>query len=145
MSLKWIELGCLHWRIIPDVHAPGVWSLLKLRGLERLVVFGNRGGLAPHVKRVINQTVTRPALSRWHPCAGQITDRWAAEIRYPTGQPRWEVQFAFLDANYRAKHDRATVDLRRQKWRAQRRRWQRRYPMLGRHRNYPVPRQLCCS
>jgi hypothetical protein len=110
-----------------NVDSPGVWSLLKIRGLQTAVLTSRPGEICPAVRKALKTRLCWPRSEPWRPTGLENPgpDDWLAHV----GQLE---QYAWLDQRYKFLHDRATVGNRA---REQRRSSARRYGVRHRGRS----------
>jgi hypothetical protein len=121
MSLKQVQLVMPWYSEVFGIDSPGIWGLLKLRGLEKFYLKAPRFKIPKRLTQVISKRVQWPPTRLWQPIGTENPGPgdWEAAVRVREGQDLVQAQFAHLEQRYRYLHDRSTVVARRQ----HRRRW----------------------
>ncbi|KAH6691810.1 hypothetical protein BKA61DRAFT_584819 [Leptodontidium sp. MPI-SDFR-AT-0119] len=119
MHLRQLQIHVTGYNPLFDVDSAGVWSLLKIRGLQTTILTSRPGEICPAVRRALKERLCWPGSEPWRPTGLENPgpDDWLARI----GQ---QGQYAWLDQRYKVLHDRETVDAR---GRERRRSYARRY------------------
>lgn len=136
MSVCWLQFRLRHRRAVLSVDDPGIWSLLKIRGLARLDIRGPHGCIASKVRAHLkSRTHSKKNLFPWHPLGIENPgpSGWTDRVKRG-GVPDWQAQFEWLEARYRYMHDRETVAARRERQRAGYHKRRRRWPMLSKRK-----------
>lgn len=109
-----------------DLDAPGVWSLLKIRGLQDLILTSRRGEIRPAVRHALQKRLRWPASRPWCPIGLENPGpgNWQTHVSQQGPGSVREEQYTYLDRRYKFLHDRVTADARVQE---QRRVYDRRY------------------
>jgi hypothetical protein len=115
LSLEYLHVGCLDRNaklLGPD--SPGLWGLLKLRGLKTVFLTGFAWGDI-RFNQHVRDLVTSPAATPWRPCGQELLNvaSWQ-RVRHRSH----EQQVRFLERTYRARQSLLTGDRRRSKERA---------------------------
>jgi hypothetical protein len=135
MRISLLQLHLPFYRTICSVDDPGVWSLLKIRGLSQLNILGPYGCIVPKVRSMLRTRTQKKRLFPWRPAG--LENPWGGtrknQINHESSSP-WQEYYERLDARYRYLHDRETVTARHMKQRTAYHRRQRRYPMLSKRR-----------
>ncbi len=136
MQVSWLQLCLPHLYAVSSVDDPGIWSLLKIRGLPYLTISGPRRCITPTVRAWLKAQTRRKKLFPWQPLGVENPgpNNWTALIKHRNDQPPWQQQHEWLDARYKYLHDRETVAVRRIKQRTAYHKRRRRWPMLSKRR-----------
>jgi hypothetical protein len=136
MRVYWLQLCFPYVHTVSSVDDPGIWSLLKIRGLAHLTILGPRGCLAPKVRASLKSQTHKKALFPWRPLGVENPGpgNWMTLIKHQEDPSRWQEQYDWLNARYKYLHDRMTVATRRVMQRAAYRKHRRRWPMLKNRR-----------
>lgn len=138
MRVSWLQL-CLHGlHAISSVDDPGIWSLLKVRGLAHLTILGPRRCIVPKVRTWLKARTHKKKLFPWGALGVESPgpNNWINRIKYRDDLPQWQQQYEWLDARYKYLHDRETVATRRVTQRFAYYKRRRRWPMLSKRRSY---------
>ncbi|KAH7363942.1 hypothetical protein BKA65DRAFT_489972 [Rhexocercosporidium sp. MPI-PUGE-AT-0058] len=117
MRISWLRLCIPYSHAISSVNDPGLWSLLKLRNLPRLIIRGPHGCITPEVRKHLKARTHTKKLFPWRPLGLEN-----------------EEQYQLLDSRYKYLHDRETVTERRKMQRNAYHKRRRRWPMLSKWR-----------
>lgn len=136
MSVSWLRLHFPCTRAVLSVDDPGIWSLLKIRGLAHFDIIGPHRCIAPSVRKHLKARTRNKKLFPWRPLGVENPGpcKWQHCVKYRVGTPDWQSQFEWLDARYRYLHDRRTVAARCEKQRTEYHKRKRRWPMLSKGR-----------
>jgi hypothetical protein len=136
MQVSWLHLCLPCLDAISSVDDPGLWSLLKIRGLTHLTISGPHGCIVPRVRAWLKARTRKKKLFPWQPLGVENPgpNNWTALIKHRDDQPPWQQQYEWLNAQYKYLHDRETVTARRIKQRAAYHKRRRRWPMLSKRR-----------
>jgi len=130
MKVSWLHLRLPCLDAISSVDDPGIWSLLKIRGLAHLTISGPRRCIVPRVRAWLKARTHKKKLFPWQPLGVENpANNWTALVKHRDDQPPWQQQYEWLDAQYKYLHDRETVAARRTKQRAAYHKRRRRWPM----------------
>ncbi|KAH7330026.1 hypothetical protein BKA65DRAFT_508261 [Rhexocercosporidium sp. MPI-PUGE-AT-0058] len=129
MRISWLRLCIPYSHAISSVNDPGLWSLLKLHNLPRLIIRGPHGCITPDVRKHLKARTHTKKLFPWRPLGLENVGgrKWS-------GQMAWEEQYQLLDSRYKYLHDRETVTERRKMQRNAYHKRRRRWPMLSKWR-----------
>ena len=144
-GLKWVELRVpirgSSWDPVGAFHAPGIWNLLKLRGLQKFIVSTpHRGLIPPNLRRALQECTSRPLGLLWPrlKCLPTLLDlmpgRYAGKVVRRHEFFEEVDQFGFLERMYWEMHHRKAVTERRAAWRASAAKAKKRYPLAVRRR-----------
>lgn len=119
MEVCWLQLRLPSYRAISSVDDPGIWNILKIRGLAHLAITGPRGCIEPQVRKYLKARTHKKKFVPWRPLSVENpgSRNWIDIVNY-RGQAPWREQYEWLDARYKYLHDRETVTMRRIKQRA---------------------------
>ncbi|PSS18330.1 hypothetical protein M430DRAFT_237893 [Amorphotheca resinae ATCC 22711] len=136
MSVSWLRIHLRCTKAILSVDDPGIWSLLKIRGLPRLEVVGPRRCISPLVRKYLKARTRSQRLFPWRPLGVENPGpkEWTALVKDRSGIPRWQAQFEWLEARYKYLHDRETIAARCKEQRTTYRKQLNRWPMLSKRR-----------
>jgi hypothetical protein len=122
-------------------HAPGIWNLLKLRGLQKFIVSTPHRGLTPpNLQQALQECTSRPLVCPWPRLKGLPTlldlmlERYAGKVVRRHEFFEEGDQFGFLERMYWEMHHRKPVTERRAAWRASAANAKKRYPLAVRRR-----------
>ena len=117
MSLEQLELKVLYESCSFGVDSPGIWSLLRLRGLKKFYLMARRGTIRRTVRTKIRQRVQWKQYRKWKPLGleGPGPGDWRQKVKVCRGQTRLEAEWAYLAARYKYLQDRCTIQERRNK------------------------------
>jgi hypothetical protein len=117
MSVERLRIYVFGTEAITSVDDPGIWSLLKIRGLVHLELVSDRGGISPPVRACLKRRTRRKKLFPWRPVGLENpgTKDWSACIQYRDGVPEWRAEFEWLDSRYKFLQDRETIARRSEK------------------------------
>ncbi|CZT53335.1 uncharacterized protein RSE6_14829 [Rhynchosporium secalis] len=126
MRISWLRLCIPYSHAILSVNDPGLWSLLKLRNLPRLIIRGPYGCITPEVRKHLKARTRTKKLFPWRPLGLENVGgrKWSSQMT-------WEEQYQLLDSRYKYLHDRETVTERRTMQRNAYHKRRRRLPMLS--------------
>ena len=142
MQVSWLQL-CLPCReAITSIEDPGMWSLLKIRGLPHLTISGPHRCIAPRIRAWLKARTHKKKLFPWQPLGVENPgpNNWTALVPHRDGWPPWRKQFEWLNARYKYLHDRETVAARLATQRIAYHKRRRRWPMLSKRRRKRSPR-----
>jgi hypothetical protein len=96
------------------IDSPGVWSLLKTRGLQAVIISSRRGEVQPAVRRALQTRLCWPTSRRWRPLGFENPGPgdWHTHVSQEGPGDEWERQYDYLEQRYKTLHDRQTVDAR---------------------------------
>jgi hypothetical protein len=115
MQVSWLQLCLPCWGAVSSVDDPGIWSLLKIRGLPHLTISGPRRCIAPTVRAWLKARTRRKKLFPWQPLGVENPgpNNRTAFLTHRDDQPPWQQQYEWLNARYKYLHDRETIAARR--------------------------------
>ena len=136
MQVSWLQLCLPCSGAVSSVDDAGMWSLLKIRGLDHLTISGPHRCIAPQARAALKARTHRKKLFPWSPLGAENPGQshGTALVERKGDQPPWQQQYQRLDPRYRYLQDRETVAARRAIQRAAYRKRQRRWPMLCKRR-----------
>jgi len=129
MQISWLRICLPSSAAISSVDDPGIWSLLKIRNLPHRTILGQRGRIAPEVRKHLKARTHTRNLFPWRPLGLETVGG-----RAWTGQMTWQEQYKLLESRYKYLHDRQTVTERRKIQRDAYQKRRHRYPMLSNRR-----------
>ncbi|KFY68161.1 hypothetical protein V496_01253 [Pseudogymnoascus sp. VKM F-4515 (FW-2607)] len=136
MQISELQLCLLGFNAISSVDDPGIWSLLKIRGLAHLTILGPHRCIVPEVRKWLKARTHRRKLLPWVALGVENPgpSNWIDCLKYQDVLPHWQQQYEWLDARYKYLHDRETVAARCAKQRLAYDKRRRRWPMLSKRR-----------
>lgn len=136
MRISEIQLCLLDFNAISSVDDPGIWSLLKVRGLAHLTILGPHRCIVPEVRKWLKARTHRRKLFPWVALGVENPgpNNWISRLKHQEVLPYWQQQYEWLDARYKYLHDRETVAARCAKQRLAYYKRRRRWPMLSKRR-----------
>jgi hypothetical protein len=132
MSVERLRIHFYGAEAITSVDDPGIWSLLKIRGLAHLELISERRSISPQVRTCLKARTRCKNLFPWRPLGLENPGptEWPTRVKYRDGVPTWRAEFEWLDSRYKFLQDRETIAKRCEKQRQQRTRW----PVLSRRK-----------
>jgi hypothetical protein len=67
MQVSWLQLCLPRWEAISSIDDPGMWSLLKIRGLPHFTISGPHRCIAPKVRAWLKARTHKKSLLPWQP------------------------------------------------------------------------------
>lgn len=135
MQVSWLQLCVPRWEGISSIGDPGIWSLLKIRGLPHLTISGPQCCIAPKVRAWLRARTHKKKLFPWQPLGVENPgpNNWTARVPRDD-RPPWRQQFEWLNTRYKYLHDREAVTARRVTQRIAYHERRTRWPMLSQRR-----------
>ncbi|KFY26165.1 hypothetical protein V491_01433 [Pseudogymnoascus sp. VKM F-3775] len=101
MRISELQLCLLDFNAISSVDDPGIWSLLKVRGLARLTILGPRRCIAPEVRKWLKARTHRKKLFPWVALGVENPgpNNWINRLKHQDVLPYWQQQYEWLDAS----------------------------------------------
>jgi hypothetical protein len=108
-----------------SVDSPGIWNLLKVRGLQAFILTAPAGTVRPAIRRALQLRLCWSITRSWRPTGLENPGPgdWRRRVQYDVGDDRHQKEWEWLDQRYRALHDRPTVEARIKKRRRSYARW----------------------
>lgn len=104
MSVSWLRLHLPCTHVVSSVDDPGVWSLLKIRGLSHF-------DIAPNVRAYLKARTRNKKLFPWRLLGVENPGphNWQDRVMSRGGPLDWRAQYNWLEARYKYLHGRRTV------------------------------------
>lgn len=146
MQVSWLQLDLPYPDAVSSVDDPGIWSLLKIRGLPHLTISGPRRCIAPTVRAWLKARTRRKKLFPWQPLGVENPgpNNRTAFLTHRDDQPPWRQQYEWLNSRYKYLHDREIVAARRITQQIAYHKRRRRWPMLSKRRRKRSRLQPLC-
>lgn len=138
MQAIWLQLHLPSQDAVSSIDDPGIWSLLKIRGLDRLTISGPHHCIASQVRAALKARTRKKNLFPWRPLGMENPgpQDWTASVKCDEDQALWQQQYEWLETRYKYLQDRETITARRTIQRASYRKRQKRLPMLSKRRRF---------
>lgn len=132
MSIERLRIHFYGAEAIRSVDDPGIWSLLKIRGLAHLELISERRAISRQVRSHLTARTRCKKLFPWRPLGLENPGprEWSTHVKYVDDIPKWRAEFDWLDSRYKFLQDRETIARRCKRQRQRRRRW----PMLSKRK-----------
>jgi hypothetical protein len=126
LRLRRLQIHVTSYTPLLGVDSPGMWSLLKIRDLQTIILTSRPGEIRLAVRKALMERLCWPGSAPWSPIGLEDPGPgdWRMRVSQQGPGSPWERHYAWLDQRYKFLQDRITVDARAQE---QRRSYDRQY------------------